>query len=556
MRRRLCGATRPTVSLVLVVLLLTDPIWAWGKKGGGSSSKTPSSSKPSSTSPKTKTQPNYPRQPTQGGTGYGGTNYGGQPNKPDPYPKGGYYPGGGTNTNQQNPGRGGGTYGGNTNQQNPGAGGYPNQQYPNQGGQNPGQGGTHYGGQPNQPYPGQGGTNYGRNPNQPYQGQGGTNYGRNPYPQYPNQGGQHPGQGGRNPNQQYPGWGQGGGYGGGQGYGGGHGYGYGHGGGYGYPNQNPNNRILSPRYGGGFAGGGYGGMGGGSPFASSVQRNGYAPSMQSKGFGKKAMLAAGVGVVAGMAVGYGIGRFPRPHFGFRSPMEEQNYNRYMYERYGAKSTDQEDYREYVYKTPPKADKSFQSYEKHMETCMKRTDLLKQEDSSSNSSPDKINLQNDQPPNNDRPKDLDTSNPQNNQSANTDGLKDPASLELNKTAPQPVSAVGTGGVDADSTPQGQSLSEKDGTASPVAGRDRRGIADSADDNVVSIAEIGYPALMDQLKSRRCMELYMVYSEKFLQKQAQQQAQAPNPNNRGDTSVRPLVLLFTTTVMLLCSNILLQ
>lgn len=78
---------------------------------------------------------------------------------------------------------------------------------------------------------------------------------------------------------------------------------------------------------------------------------------QANGFGKKAMLAAGVGALAGMAVGYGIGRFARAHFGFRSPMEEQNYNRYMYERYGAKcysakcygakcygakSTDQED----------------------------------------------------------------------------------------------------------------------------------------------------------------------------------------------------------------------
>lgn len=188
--------------------------------------------------------------------------------------------------------------------------------------------------------------------------------------------------------------------------------------------------------------------------------------------------------------------------------------------------------------------------------MRRTDLLKQEDSSSNRSSDKINLQNDQPPNKDGPKDLDTSNPQNNQSANTDGLKDPASLEFNNTAPQPVSAVGTGGADADNTAQGQSLSEKDATASPVVGRDRCGIADSTDDNMVNIAEIVCWALMDQLKSRRCMELYMVYSEKFLQKQAQQQAQAPNPNNRGDTSVRPLVLLFTTTVMLLFSNILLQ
>lgn len=168
-------------------------------------------------------------------------------------------------------------------------------------------------------------------------------------------------------------------------------------------------------------------------------------------------MAAGAGAVAGMAIGYGLGRFPRPHFNFHNPSEEQYYNNYMYRRYGTQSTDERDYgRDYVYKPPPRAE----SYEKFMDRCMNRTDLLND--------------------------------------------------------------------------QGGSKADKD-------------------NDTVSIKEIGYPALMDQVKSRRCVERYMVYSESFLHKQQQQQHQGPM-NGCGALSFGMIELL--SSLLLLSSTLLLQ
>lgn len=166
------------------------------------------------------------------------------------------------------------------------------------------------------------------------------------------------------------------------------------------------------------------------------------------------MMAAGVGALAGMAVGYGLGRFPRPHFNFRSPEEEQYYNNYMYRRYGTQSTDQKDYgRDYVYKPPPRAT----TYEDFMARCMNKTDTPK-----------------------------------------------------------------------------------------------RG-ADSGDDDTVSIEEIGYPALIEQVKSRRCVEEYMVYSESFLKERTAEQQMGPSNSSPLGYGV---IQLFTSLVMLLSSVLLLQ
>ena len=166
------------------------------------------------------------------------------------------------------------------------------------------------------------------------------------------------------------------------------------------------------------------------------------------------MMAAGVGAVAGMAVGYGLGRFPRPHFNFRNPEEERNYNSYMYRRYGTNSTDEVDYgRDYAYKPPPRA----QSYDSFMATCMKRTDLLR-----------------DKTPN----------------------------------------APGT----------------------------------ESDEDLVGIEAIGYPALIDQVKSRICVENYMEYSASFLKKSVPEQRSAPegrSPLNGGGRQ------LYASLLMLLCS-----
>lgn len=191
--------------------------------------------------------------------------------------------------------------------------------------------------------------------------------------------------------------------------------------------------------------------GGGSPFSNRVQSMGYQP--KSSGFAKKAMLAAGVGAVAGMAIGYGIGRYPRPHFNFRNPEEEQYYNNYMYRRYGSQSTDQKDYgRDYVYQPPPRAE----SYESFMGKCMNRT-------------------------------------------------------------------------------------------VPTAKAD-------VDEDTVSIEEIGYPALIEQVKSRRCVEEYMVYSEKFLvERKAEQQYMTPSGNSPASFG---MMHLFTSLCVLLSSMLILQ
>lgn len=355
-------------------------------------------------------------------------------------------------------------------------GGHPNK-YPGggnhpAGGQYPGQGGSSPGGYPNQ-YPARGGVNPGGYPN--HYPSGGS---------YPS-GGQYPGGGGVNPNQ-YPagrGYPAAGGYPVRTGQPGGQPGGYP--GGYpsmggSYPNWNPNNQILSPRYGGGFGSPGYGI--GGSPFSKTVHNMGYKPSVKSKGFAKKAILAAGVGAMTGMAVGYGLGRFPRPHFQFSSRQEEQYYNHYMQQRYGMKSADTNDYRhDYTFKPPPKA----QTYEKYMDNCMNRSDLLQNRD---------------------------------------------AKISVITTINESL-AVSNG------------ISEN-GTTKPVESQER--------DDTVSITEIGYPALIQQMKARKCVQLYMAYSESFLQKQTQQK-----PSSSSDPPGHPgLLVLLITAIMSLGSNFLLQ
>ncbi|CAB1447812.1 unnamed protein product [Pleuronectes platessa] len=164
-----------------------------------------------------------------------------------------------------------------------------------------------------------------------------------------------------------------------------------------------------------------------------------------------------------MAVGYGLGRFPRPHFNFRNPEEENSYNNYMYRSYGSRSTDQKDYgRDYVYKPPPRA----QTYENFMRTCMNRTDLLKEQSRSS------------------------------------------------------------------TTTQ---------------------IESDEDNDTVSIEEIGYPALIEQVRSKRCVEKYMEYSQQFLvERKAEQQLQP----SRGDPLSYGVVQLGTSLFVLLSSMLLLH
>uniref|UniRef100_A0A8C6T6C7 Prion protein, related sequence 3 n=1 Tax=Neogobius melanostomus TaxID=47308 RepID=A0A8C6T6C7_9GOBI len=251
---------------------------------------------------------------------------------------------------------------------------------------------------------------------------------------YPAQGG-YPGQGQYPARGGYPGQGQ---------YPAQGGY-AGHGG---YINQNPNNHILSPHYGSSY--GGYA-PGRGSPYSRTVEAMGYVPSEKSKGFGRSAMMAGAGGALAGMALGYGLGSFPRPHFNFHSPEEENYYNYYMYRRYGLKSPDGSDFRR-DFTSPP------ENYEQFMSLCMRKIDLLP--------SPKKSQ----------------------SRSHYTDGHED--------------------------------------------------------DDTVSVVEIGYPALIKQLKVRKCLGLYIHYSENKLRKKTTQ-----SPRGGGQRWESPPRLLLVLTIVIL-------
>ncbi|KAJ8285953.1 hypothetical protein GJAV_G00032860 [Gymnothorax javanicus] len=359
----------------------------------------------------------------------------------------------------------------------------------------------------------------------------------------------------------------------------------------GYPNWNSKNPILSPRYGGGYGGNAYG-MGG-SPFSNSVQRMGYSPSLKSKGFGKKAALAAGAGAVAGLALGYGLSRIPRPHFHFRSPEEEYYYNHYMYRRYGSQSTDNyyggrdgglggggldggrgsggrdgggqggrdgggvggheggQNYDDYQFKPPP------QAYDFYMENCMKRTDLL-----GSQSVPASSNMQGDEgyvPGKNGAQSD----DPNASDGAGILSSPEPAMADQNMANDTVNGTVKDGFIER-SQPNPTAM-----TLMLTAGGENKDIPGD-DDEVVSIVEIGYPELIEQLKARRCVELYMVYAEHHAQEQKQKEKEGKQaqtntrsnphfPTGSGEVQ-RPLcqelVLLLTSSFMVLSSMLLLQ
>ncbi|XP_061623010.1 uncharacterized protein LOC133474893, partial [Phyllopteryx taeniolatus] len=283
------------------------------------------------------------------------------------------------------------------------------------------------------------------------------------YPKQPsqtNQGvyNQHPGRPGSYPQQPH-----------GSSYGGGYGSFGGSGGVYGrypggYINQNPNNPILNPRYGSNFGYQGKG-FGGGSPFSRSVQAMNIMPNDKSRGFGRSAVMAAAGGAVAGRTLGYGLGRFPRPHF--HNPQEEDYYNHYMYRKYGMKSTDTNDYdRDSRYSPPP------ETYDSFMDSCMKRTDVL--------------------PPANMN---------QNGKSGAT---------------PPPLAPGETNNTNPSNSSTSSSLSPTQPQADLVTPA-IEAVKSETDNDTVSIVEIGYPALIKQVLARRCLELYMVDSEKYMMRQ---------------------------------------
>ncbi|CAL8249183.1 unnamed protein product [Merluccius merluccius] len=326
--------------------------------------------------------------------------------------------------------------------------------------------------------------------------------------------------------------------------------GYGYGGAHpvgGHMNYNPNNKILSPGYAGSYGYGGTGGAGG-SPFARSVAGMGMNPSAGSKGFGRTAVVAAGVGVVSGMALGYGLGRFPRPPFRFHNAQEEHHYNHYMYKKYGTRSTDQEDYsRDYKYTPVPIP------FDKHMDTCMKRQDLFPSESKQGTKGPAKAI----------------------SPTAAATAAAPPAAAAATTTAASPIvdivtanstSSNASGGSSSNDTAVDTNLTAPcpNQTNQPCADPplppavedvSKAANRDDIDDDTVSIVEIGYPALIDQLKAMRCVELYMVYSDRFLQKL--QEPAGPRGGAQGTgKGLQQVSTVVTGTLLMLMSSVVLM
>uniref|UniRef100_A0A3Q4HSY6 Prion protein, related sequence 3 n=1 Tax=Neolamprologus brichardi TaxID=32507 RepID=A0A3Q4HSY6_NEOBR len=268
----------------------------------------------------------------------------------------------------------------------------------------------------------------------------------------------------------------------------------------GYINHNPNNKILSPHYASSFGYGGYG-AGGGSPFSNYAKTQGFVPSDKSKGFGRRAALAAAGGALTGMALGYGLGRFPRPHFHFHSPQEEYYYNYYMYRKYGIISTDTNDFsRDYEY---IQVDVTFDSF---IKSCMNRADLLPVKNQKPNLKPA-----------------VTTSKP-------------PTAATVNSTIASITAALGTA-----STPHPPNKYVDN--PAPAASQ----LLQTDDDDTVSIVEIGYPALITQVKLKRCIELYIVNAERNLKKKTK--LESSSGAQRLQTDLRGLFSVITSIIVIL-------
>lgn len=253
------------------------------------------------------------------------------------------------------------------------------------------------------------------------------------------------------------------------------------------------------------------------------------PSDKSRGFGRNAVLAAAGGAVAGMALGYGLGRFPRPNFSFHSPQEEYYYNNYMYRKYGVRSSDTNDYsRDYSFSQPPI------SYDNYMDSCMKRTDLLPAENQQPKIKPAATTT--------DKTKTTTAASVTTTTTAAPD-----LSIGTNTTLTNSTAADNSS-TSAPSTPR--PLNQSEASPAPPASRVLRQTATDNDEDTVSIVEIGYPALINQLKARRCVELYMVYSEKYLKKNS------PPKTSSGGQGVmmgsRGLLAVVMGTVLILLNS----
>lgn len=291
----------------------------------------------------------------------------------------------------------------------------------------------------------------------------------------------------------------------------------------GNPNQYPGQGSPYGGYGGSYGGygGGYGRYGGGYGGGYGRYREGYglgSPSEKSRGFARSAVVAAAGGAVAGTALGYGVGQFARPHFNVRSPQEEYYYKHYMHRNHGSKTNTDRNAKKNTNTntntntTEYSSDKGghavftqpVQSYEDYMDACMKRSDILP----------------------------VKTQKPQ-----NKPGTTATATTKTNTSTPVTSESNDT-------------ATENPSTPTPTSPGPPN---QPEEDDTVSIVEIGYPALIKQVKTSRCLELYMAYSMKYMRQEG------PNDWSTGGVEgvemgfQRLLAVVTSAILMLLNSNV---
>uniref|UniRef100_A0A3Q4I1T4 Prion protein, related sequence 3 n=1 Tax=Neolamprologus brichardi TaxID=32507 RepID=A0A3Q4I1T4_NEOBR len=261
----------------------------------------------------------------------------------------------------------------------------------------------------------------------------------------------------------------------------------------GNPNQYPGQSSPYGGYGGGY--GGYGRYGGGYG-GYGRYGGGYGgnrPSEKSKGFARSAVVAAAGGAVAGTALGYGLGQFSRPHFNVRSPEEEYYYKHYMHRNHGS------DKGGHAVITQP-----VQSYEDYMDACMKRSDILP----------------------------VKTQKPQ-----IKPGATATATTKTNTSTPVTSESNDT-------------ATENPSTPTPASPGPPN---QPEEDDTVSIVEIGYPALIEQVKTRRCLELYMAYSMKYMRQEGPKDGSTGGVEGLEMGFQRLLAVVTSAILMLLNSNV---
>lgn len=201
----------------------------------------------------------------------------------------------------------------------------------------------------------------------------------------------------------------------------------------------------------------------------------------------------------------------------------------------------------------------QSYDTFMDSCMKRTDLLRAKRS--------LRRRNIEEPQGDKPVALALMGPPPTTAAPANS--DPSGNVTTGAAPQSQNTTDGSPV----TPSTNTTVAKEENRQEAAERQAEEEKKAeAEEEVVSIMEIGYPALVEQLKARKCIELYMVYTERIAQQQQQelkeqQVGERSNGNYNDDPKARgggeklgalnqATMLLLSSTVSLLLSLMLLH